>query len=479
MMINSTDVVAVLPFILVALGSVGLLIADLLIPAERRHVTAWLAAALLLTAAVIALSLIGSPTFEAFGGMVLSDPTAFFLDTLICTIGLVTILLTLRYNQVRGILRGEFYILLALSISGMTLVTHANNLLILLLGIELLSIPLYVLCGIARPRLESEESALKYFLTGAFASGFLVYGIALTYGASGTLSLQTAPVARNVSGDPLLLIGIGLILVGLSFKVAAVPFHLWAPDAYEGAPTTVTAFMATATKVAGFAALLRVLHGGLPDMESTWQPLVAIIAAATMIVGNLAALAQQNLKRMLAYSSIAHAGYALVGVAAHDTTSVVFYLTGYAFTTLAAFAVITAIGSSEGEEMQLLEAYSGLGRQKPLLGAVLAIAMFSLIGIPPTVGFIGKYFVFQAAVSKGLVWLAVLGVLTSAMAAYYYLRVVMVAFIREGSAAAPLPTPSAPRNLAAAISVAAVFVLGVVPALLLGMIGDGMLSTTP
>ncbi len=478
-MINSTDVVAVLPFISVALGSVGLLIADLLIPAERRHVTAWLAAALLLTAAVIALSLLGSPTFEAFGGMVISDPTAFFLDTLICTIGLVTILLTLRYNQVRGILRGEFYILLALSISGMTLVTHANNLLILLLGIELLSIPLYVLCGIARPRLESEESALKYFLTGAFASGFLVYGIALTYGASGTLSLQTAPAAPNVSGDPLLLIGIGLILVGLGFKVAAVPFHLWAPDTYEGAPTTVTAFMATATKVAGFAALLRVLHGGLPGMESTWQPLVAIIAAATMIVGNLAALAQQNLKRMLAYSSIAHAGYALVGVAAHDTTSVVFYLTGYAFTTLAAFAVITAIGSSEGEEMQFLEAYSGLGRQKPLLGAVLAIAMFSLIGIPPTVGFIGKYFVFQAAVAKGLVWLAVLGVLTSAMAAYYYLRVVMVAFIREGSAAAPLPTPSAPRNLAAAISVAAVFVLGVVPALLLSMIGNGMLSTTP
>lgn len=482
---SANDLLVVLPFLIVALGGIAVLLIDLAISAERKSTTAGLAIVVLLIAGGVALVQMNGQPADAFSGMVRADGYAYFLDALLAAIGVITVLLTLRYNEVRGIMRGEFYALLVFSVGGMMLMGHAMNLLMVFVAVELLSIPLYVLCGIARPRVDSEESAMKYFLMGAFASGFLVYGIALVYGAAGTTSLAELAALLGAPSDArpydpgLLYAGAALILAGLGFKIAAAPFHMWTPDVYEGAPTTVTAFMATATKTAGFAAVLRVFLFGFQPLFPEWQPVVAILAALTMIVGNVAALVQNNVKRTLAYSSIAHAGYALVGVAAGaagGATAVVFYLAAYAFTTLAAFAVMAAVGSRK-EEDQTFEAYAGLGRRKPLLGLVMAVAMFSLIGIPPTAGFVGKYLLFGAAVSSGLTWLAVIGVLTSVVSAYFYLRLVMTMFMREPRAEGEPIYNHAPRALAAAISVAAVCVFGLLPAPLLNMISAGVQST--
>jgi len=479
---SANDLLAVLPFLVVTVGGIALLLIDLALSPEQKSVTAWLSIGTLVVAGLVALLQMSMRPFDAFYGMVRADGYAFFLDALLAAIGALAVLLALRYNEARGIMRGEFYALLLFSVGGMMLTGHATNLLTVFVAIELLSIPLYVLCGIARPRLESEESAMKYFLMGAFASGFLVYGIALVYGAAGTISLATLSTMLSETGartyDPALLFaGVALILTGLGFKVAAAPFHMWTPDVYEGAPTTVTAFMATATKVAGFAAMLRVFLFGFQPLLPEWQPVVAGLAVLTMVVGNVAALVQSNVKRMLAYSSIAHAGYVLMGIAAGGdlltgaggASAVPFYLAAYAFTTLAAFAVMTAVGSG-AEENQTFDAYAGLGRRKPLLGLVMAVAMFSLIGIPPTAGFVGKYFLFAAAVASGLTWLAVIGVLTSVISSYFYLRLVMTMFMREPQAGGEPIYGSAPRSLAAAISIAAVFVLGLLPAPLLDMI---------
>jgi NADH-quinone oxidoreductase subunit N len=407
------------------------------------------------------------------------DGYALFMDGLIATIAIIIVLLTLRYNSDRGIMRGEFYSLLLFSVSGMMLMAHAVNLLIVFVALELLSFPLYILCGFARPRVESEESSMKYFLLGAFASGFLVYGIALLYGATG--STQLAEIARSVTNGvsvPLIFfVGVGLVLVGLGFKVAAVPFHMWTPDVYEGAPTTVTAFMATATKAAGFAAVLRVFLFGLAPALETWQPVVAAVSALTMIIGNLVALSQTNVKRMLAYSSIAHAGYVLMGVAAGNelgTTGVLFYLTSYAATTLAAFAVMTVMGTTEGEN-QSLDAYAGLIRRRPGLALVMALAMFSLTGVPPTAGFAGKFFLFQAAIGADLLWLAIIGVLTSVVSAYFYLRVVVVMFMREPSTEAqPLSATNMARGIAVLVTAVATLLLGVLPGPLLDLVSQAV-----
>jgi NADH-quinone oxidoreductase subunit N len=479
---SANDLLSVLPFLILVVGGIALLLIDLAIPADKKSNTAWLSVIVMAIAGAVALGQMGMPPATTFFGMVRGDGYAFFLDALIAAIGALTVLLTLRYNEARGIMRGEFYPLMMFSMAGMMLMGHSVNLLTVFVAVELLSIPLYVLCGIARPNVESEESAMKYFLMGAFASGFLVYGIALIYGATGTTSLIALSAllgdAARAYDPTLLFAGVALVLVGLGFKVAAAPFHMWTPDVYQGAPTTVTAFMSTATKAAGFAAVLRVFMFGFAPLLPEWQPVIAVIAALTMIIGNVTALVQTNIKRMLAYSSIAHAGYVLVGVAAGNeqgAIGVLFYLAAYAFTSLAGFAVMAAVGSGR-EEDQTLEAYAGLGRKKPLLGLVMAIAMFSLIGIPPTAGFVGKYFLFGAAVASGLTWLAVLGILTSVISAYFYLRVVMTIFMREPQPEGePIPA-STPRSLAAAISVAVVLVVGLLPAPLLGLVTNGVQS---
>jgi NADH-quinone oxidoreductase subunit N len=476
---NLNDIVTILPPLVLVIGAVVILMADLTVSRDNKALTGWLALAVY-ALSIFTIVLIWGQNSIGFSNMTAVDGYALYLDGLIAGIGIIIILLTLRYNSERGIQRGEFYPLLLFSTSGMMLMAHAVNLLIVFVAVELLSIPLYILCGFARPRVDSEESAMKYFLLGAFASGFLVYGIALIYGATGTT--QLAAIAQKLTSggaaDTLLLFaGTALVLVGLGFKVAAVPFHMWTPDVYEGAPTTVTAFMATATKAAGFAAVLRVFLFGLGPIMSTWQPIVAVIAALTMIVGNVVALSQTNLKRMLAYSSIAHAGYVLIGVAAGNslgTTGVLFYLASYAATTLAAFAVMTVMGTATGED-QTIDAYAGLIRRRPLMALVMALAMFSLTGVPPTAGFVGKYFLFQAAVGSGLTWLAIIGVLTSVISAYFYLRVVVTMFMREpASQPTPLSLTSPTRGLAVAITAFATLAFGILPSPLLTLVNQAV-----
>lgn len=478
---NMSDLLTVLSPTILIVGGVALLLIDLAIPRSNKVFTAYLSIVTMLIA-LMAVPVYWGEQVSGFSGMVAADSFSLFFDGLLLIIGILVTLLALRYNEERGIARGEFYPLMLFALSGMMLMGHATNLLTVFVAVETLSIPLYILCGIARPQLKSEESALKYFLLGAFASGFLVYGIALIYGATGNLSLigVTDAINKGASNSGLLLGGTALVLVGLGFKVAAAPFHMWTPDVYDGAPTTVTAFMATATKAAGFAAVLRVFVFGLAPIGATWMPIVAVIAALTMIIGNVVALAQNNLKRMLAYSSIAHAGYVLVGVAAGGApmgradaiTGVVFYLASYAMTTLAAFAVMTAISNASGEDHSI-DNYAGLFRRKPAYAIVMAVSMFSLTGIPPTAGFVGKYFLFRAAVASDLTWLAVIGMLTSVVSAAFYLRVIMTMFMREPSTN-ELGEPTLARNATLAFTTFATLLLGILPAPILALVTSGV-----
>ncbi len=473
------DLVTVLPPLVLIVGGIVILIADLFVPAGRKAVTGWASFAPFLLALLAVFALWGQ-TGAAFNGMASLDGYALFLDALFASVGIATLAFALRYNQSRGIQRGEFYPLLLFAASGMMLMGHATNLLIVFIALELLSIPLYILCGIARGAVQSQESALKYFLLGAFASGFVAYGIALVYGATGTFDLNALAqiiAARQYTDAIVLYAGASLILAGLGFKVAAAPFHMWVPDVYEGAPTSVTGFMAAATKAAGFAAVGRVFLFGMGDLIALWQPVVAVIAALTMIVGNVAALAQTNLKRMLAYSSIAHAGYALVGIAAGGqagASSVLFYLAAYAATTLAAFAVMTVMSAPESED-QSIDAYTGLIHRRPLLAVTLAIAMLSLTGIPPLAGFAGKYFLFEAAIRSGLIWLALIGALTSVVSAGYYLRVVVVMFMREPGAETPPLSVAGPARTAAIVATSFLtIIIGILPAPLLDTVARGV-----
>ncbi|MBI3362631.1 MAG: NADH-quinone oxidoreductase subunit N, partial [Chloroflexi bacterium] len=327
-----------------------------------------------------------------------------------------------------------------------------------------------------RPQLASEESAMKYFLLGAFSSGFLVYGIALAYGATGTTGLNgiAAALTAGKLSDPLLLAGVGLILVGLGFKVAAVPFHMWTPDVYEGAPSVVTAFMSVGAKAGGFAALLRLFVSAFPALGPTWVPAVAALSALTMTLGNFAAIAQSSIKRMLAYSSIAHAGYILMALVAagarrdladFSVGSALFYLFAYAVTNLGTWAVVVAVEREEGKGLRL-DDYAGLGRKRPGLALAMALFMLSLTGLPPTVGFIGKFYVFRAALDAGFVWLALVGVLTSLVSAYYYLRVVFIMYMHEGEGVA-LDRWS--LNLAIGLTALATFLLGILPGPLMAL----------
>jgi NADH-quinone oxidoreductase subunit N len=349
----------------------------------------------------------------------------------------------LKRNQIE---RGEYYVLLMFSISGMMLMGMSADLIMVFLSLELLSIPLYVLAGIAAPRLDSEEAALKYFLLGAFSSGFVVYGAALIYAATGATAIEgiLAALSAGAVEMGLLSVGAALFMVGLGFKVAVVPFHMWTPDVYHGAPTSVTAFMSVGAKAAGFAALLRVFVLAFPSLSGEMMPVMWVLAALTMILGNLVAIAQSNIKRMLAYSSIAHAGYILMALAPYGDTSVaadsvasaLFYLVAYALTSFAAWAVVIALewraGPDEGSKGLSMSDYAGLGRKRPALAAVMAVAMLSFTGFPPTLGFVGKFYLFRTVLEGGFVGLALIGVLTSLVSAYYYLRVVVIMYMQEG-----------------------------------------------
>jgi NADH-quinone oxidoreductase subunit N len=443
----AANLVLVLPVAVLMGWACLLLLVDLWIPKDRKGLTAALAATGLLLALVLSISQVGHYT-SAFDGMVIVDGFGVFFSVLFTGSGLLGIALAYDYLKRMGIERGEYYVLLLFSIGGMILMALAGDLIIVFLALEWLSIPLYVLSGFARSQLDSEESALKYFLLGAFSGSFVVFGIALVFGATGTTGLAGILAAVNAgsANTALLTIGAALILIGIGFKVSAVPFHMWTPDVYQGAPSAVTAFMAVGAKAGGFAALLRVFTVAFPALSLDMTPILWALAALTMILGNFVAIAQTNIKRMLAYSSIAHAGYILMaavpfgqqGVSRDAVASALFYLLAYALTNFAAWSVVIAMEKAEGRDEIGREAglslsdYAGLGRKYPALGVVMAVAMLSFTGVPPTLGFVGKFYLFRSVLEAGFVGLALIGVLTSLVSAYYYLRVVVIMFMQDG-----------------------------------------------
>ena len=462
---TSSDLLSILPLIVLVVWASLLLLVDLFL--KRKGVTAFLAALGLALTAGLTLAQAGEEA-SAFGGMIAVDGFATFLNVLFLLSGLLGIAVAYGYLKRMGIERGEYYSLLLFSTAGMMLMAHAADLIVVFLALELLSLPLYVLAAFARPRLDSEEAGLKYFLLGAFATGFVVYGVTLVYGATGSTSLAgiVAAAASGTSGL-LLTIGAALLLVGFGFKVAAVPFHMWTPDVYHGAPTPVTAFMAVGAKAAGFAALLRLFVTAFPSLGADLTPVVWALAALTMLVGNVVAIAQTNIKRMLAYSSIAHAGYILMAFVAFGNpatqadavASALFYLVTYALTSYGAWAAVIALEKQNGRGLDISD-FAGLGRRRPLLAAAMTVFMLSLTGMPPTLGLVGKFYLFRTVIEAGQVGLAVIGVLTSLISAYYYLRVVVVMYMREG---APETTREPWLDFTWALSAVATVVLSVLP----------------
>ena len=407
------------------------IVADLAIPMKRRS-------GVVAMIAVTGLSYsLGTAVYRwlyatgdyAYQKMATGDNFALFFDVLFCSLGILTVAVSHSYLVKRGMREGEFHILILASIIGMMVLASATSLVTVFLGLELLSIALYIASGFARDDNRSQEAAAKYLLVGGFASAFVLYGIALVYGASGTTIIPdiATQLANASASNPLLILGVVLMGVGFAFKVSAAPFHMWTPDVYQGAPIPVTAFMSVGTKAAAFAMIVRVFAGGLPHLAPEWQALLAFVAATSMVVGNLMAITQTSLKRLLAYSGIAQAGYVLIGVIAGGKAglaAVLYYLFVYMFMNFGAFAVVTLLAGPEGDRDRLSD-LGGLYRRNLPMAVLMTIFMLSLAGFPPSVGFFGKLFLFTAGVSAGYTWLVVLAVLMSVVSVYYYVRVLI------------------------------------------------------
>jgi NADH-quinone oxidoreductase subunit N len=405
----------------------------------------------------------------AFGGMLVVDGFATFFRVLVMLVGILTVFPSYGFLARQQAETGEYHALLLLSIAGQCLMVAANELIIVFIGLEISSISSYVLAGYFRDDKRSSEAALKYFLLGSFATAFFLYGVALIYGITGAVNL--ALVRERVAAlDPHSIVFVGLaaalMFVGLGFKVSAAPFQIWAPDVYQGAPTPVAALLSAGPKAAAFAVFLRIFLVALAPVGFAWEPLVWLAALASMTIGNFAALLQTNVKRMLAYSSIAHAGYVLVALTARSqagAAAVMFYLAAYAFMNVGAFAVVGHL-SGRGERYQNIDDFAGLGRKQPLTAAMLTIFLLSLIGVPLTGGFFGKFYIFKAALESHLVWLAVLGLLNSAVAAYYYLRLLVMMYMHEPGEAAASVDPLTPAfRVALLLPALGTLVLGVFP----------------
>jgi NADH-quinone oxidoreductase subunit N len=407
------------------------------------------------------------PTPTSFG-VVTADNFSLFVNLVIIAVGILTVLFASQTLERDRLPAGEFYALLMFSIVGMMLMVQATDLLLLFLALETMSIAVYVLTGIRRDQAPSTEAAFKYFLLGAFASSFFLYGIAFTYGLAGSTSLDVVGstiAAQSMSGNPMILLAVGLLIVGFGFKVAAVPFHMWSPDAYEGAPAIVTGFMSTGVKAAAVAAFARVFLDHIDPMINAWAPVLAVIAGATMIVGTVLGVAQTSLKRMLAYSSIAHGGFLLLGIIPGTDlgkAAILYYLAAYAVTNLGAFGVIALLGSYERPNDDLRD-YAGLWHTHPGLATLMTICLLSLGGFPPTAGFIAKWYIFSAAVDGGYYTLAIIGVLASVVSVFFYLRIVVMMYMSERDAR---PVPAAVTGIAlagVALSVAGILYLGILP----------------
>lgn len=460
------------PALIVAVTAAVVLLAQAFTPKDRMAPSvplslAGLVGALLAVARLSDLSECAGCQPLSTGGVLSADRFSLFAQGLILLIAAIAVLLSPSYMRATGRDRGEYYALMLFSVVGMLGLVSALELISLFVALEIMSVALYGLAGFHRDRIESQESAVKYFVTGAFSSAFFLYGVALLYGVSGSTALSRVAVAVGRSGHSSLLpiLGTGMLLVGFGFKVASVPFHMWVPDVYEGAPTTVTAFMSAGVKVAAFGAMLRVFGLGLPGLAAEWRPAVAVLAVLTMVGGNLGALAQTNLKRMLAFSSVAHAGYlltAVVALRAGGAEAVLFYLVAYSAVNLGAFGLLAAL-AKDGREPLGLNDVAGMGDRRPVLAAALTVFLVSLTGVPVSAGFVGKFQLFAAAVRSDYTGLAIVGVLMSVVSAYYYLRVVVYMYMREPMGEDAWASVAPASALAIAASVAVVLGLGVYP----------------
>jgi NADH-quinone oxidoreductase subunit N len=468
---NSGDTLRILPEVILTITGIFVMIIDAsLTPAAPRRSLGWVASVGTMIALWASLWQLSLPPGTAFYGTVETSSFTVFFHVLICGIVLVTLLLSLDAVPIDSHHQGEYYALIVFGAVGMCLLTSAVELLVVFIALEISSISTYVLAGYRKQTGRGPEAAIKYFLLGSFATAFLLYGIALIFGATGTTQIyEIAQAIPSATHSGLILASLALMLVGILFKVSAAPFHVWTPDVYEGAPTPVVALMSTAPKAAAFALLMRVVYEAFPALRSIWAPLLWIVAVLSMTVGNLAALRQQNVKRMLAYSSIAHAGYTLAafaGLGSNGIAAASFYIAAYAAMNVGIFAVVTLV-SGYDEHFPLIQDFRGLVYRSPLLGALLIFFLVSLIGIPFTGGFFGKFYSFSAAVGGGAVWLAIIGLLNSGLASAYYLRLALAAAQRpvELTTAASAPAPRVGAAVGAALLFAAVatFWLGVKP----------------
>ena len=466
--IQNVNLQAIMPsLVLSAFGMVLLMVSVFSKRGSTTHV-AWLSIVALVVTGFVTLTGWNNPQ-AGFAGSVLFDNFATFFSMICILAAGLTILMSDDYLKRENFPVSEFYPLILFSTAGAMWMASGTDLMTIFLGLEVLSVSLYVLAGFFRNQTRSNEAGLKYFFLGAFSTGFLLYGVALLYGVTGTTKVEG--IAAYVLAHPdttmntMFIAGGLLLLVGFLFKIAAAPFHMWTPDVYQGAPTPVTAFMSAGPKAAGFAALMRVMIVGLGGLHSELTTLFWILAVLTMTIGNFVALSQKNLKRMLAYSSIAHAGYALVGLVAWNEvghSAILFYMLVYTFMNLGAFAVLVLVGK-QGENNLTLDGVAGLGYKKPVLGVVLSIFLFSLMGVPPTAGFIGKFYIFSGAIKAGYIWLAVLGVLNSAVSLFYYLRVMVQMYFKDPEEDYSWVSINMPTAISIVISLGGVLYLGIFP----------------
>ncbi len=474
--VNGGDIIRFLPEIILTVIGTLLMVLDPVLHKRSSNVFGTLSL-FALVAGVAASVYAYSAAGPAFGGMMIVDGFATFFRILVIVVGILTVLPSYRFLARQDAETSEYHGLLLFSIAGQCIMVSANELIMIFIGLEISSIASYVLAGYLRDDKRANEAALKYFLLGSFATAFFLYGVALIYGATGTVNLsmvRAAVTGANAPSPVFVGVAAALMFVGLGFKISASPFQIWAPDVYQGAPTPVTAFLSAGPKAAAFAIFLRIFLTALEPIGSGWEPLVWISALLSMTIGNFAALLQSNVKRLLAYSSIAHAGYVLVALTARSevgTAAAMFYLAAYAFMNIGAFAVVSHL-SGKGERYQSVDDFSGLAQKQPLTAAMLTIFLLSLIGVPLTGGFFGKFYIFKAALESHLVWLTVLGLLNSAVAAYYYLRILVVMYMQEPSEAVSNAEPLSP-SLSAALILPALgtLVLGIFPGWVLEFAG--------
>ena len=479
-MILIEDVLNLLPTIFLVCWSLILLLVDLWIPKQKKWLTASLAVTGLVFSSVLFFIETGNTT--AFNDMVIVDGFSRFLSIFFLVSGIVAVFLAHDYLKRMEIERGEYYSLLLFSISGMMLMSNAQDMIIVFLALELLSIPLYILAGFYKRRLESEEAGLKYFLLGAFSSGIFIYGVSLLFASTGYTSFEGIYDAiKNGLTDPvLLMVGAALVLIGFSFKAAIVPFHMWTPDVYEGAPTPITAFMSVGVKAAAFAAIMRIFMTMFSAVQDTLVPVLWVLAVITMLGGNVIAISQKNIKRLLAYSGIAHAGYLLMAFVPYGNananqgivSAILFYLVAYGLTTFGAWAVVISLEMKEGAGLKI-DDYAGLGRRYPILAVPMMIFMLSYTGVPLTLGFLGKLYLFTEVIQGGYIVLAIIGLLASLISAYYYLRIIVVMFMQDGE---PVIRKNTTLGTISLIMAGAVVILSFVPGVFLNIVDNVILS---